>query len=106
MTFSIQSIQEDFDRMIYWTRIKLIRNKKNTTIFACVSDQYLDDNYKDGLKQKKLDLWKTEISQKWQNLDNTLEDDFFDLPHHFDIYANTKDRESNCLNFLLSKAQS
>lgn len=105
MSLIIEEINENTSRLLYWTRIHIILKDMQATVYACTSEQYLDDHYKGDSRTKKIQSWRNQLEEKWMTREAQLTDEFFELPNHFDIYTNTKDGESNCLNFLLSIAQ-
>lgn len=102
------SVKEDFDRDLYWNKIIFLSDDeaKRTSVFACASQEYLEDYYHIAngakLEQKHLNDWNSHVVAKW----SVLGDDIFKQDVHYDVYANSREGEADGLNFLLSKTQS
>lgn len=98
-------IKEEFDRDLYWTRIVFLSDdeSKKSQVLAVASQEFLEDFYKlsgnQKLSQEHFDQWLKSIIEKW----SVLKDEIFNQDIHYDVYFNTKEGETNGLNFLISK---
>lgn len=94
-------IHNHFNRDIYWSKIDIFSddNTQETTVFFCVSDEYLRGIFGNQLSTEQVNKWFEDIFIEYENMGA----DIFKKKINYKIYATTIEGKQNGLDFLINE---